>query len=100
MGDLAAILAVFGGLAVTNLVHMRIVTDDAYERQVIAYAGFEVPSGEAKRAVAEEADDFLLGAGHLRRHGKRLSDAEGAQRARIHPMARSLRLNDAARERY
>src|SRR5712692_2996184 len=79
---------------------MRIVTDDAYERQVIAYAGFEVPSGEAKRAVAEEADDFLLGAGQLRRHGKRRPDAEGAQGTGIHPMARRLRLNDAARERY
>src|SRR5581483_9548384 len=98
IGDLAALLAVFDRLPIADLIHVRVVADHADERQVVAHAGLEVPSSQRKGAVAEQADHFLLRPRQLRRHRERRADAERAERSGIHPVARRLGLDHAARK--
>src|SRR3954454_3250869 len=99
VADVAAALAVLLDLAVADLVHVRVVADDADERQVEAHGGVEVEAGEAERAVAEQAHDLTVGVGLLGADAERHADADRSERARIHPQAGALRLHDAAGER-
>src|SRR4051795_11175346 len=99
VADVAAIRAVLLDLAVANLVHVRVVADDADERQVEAHGRVEVEAGEAERAVAEQAHDLAVGVGLLGADAERHADAARPQRGRGHPQAGALRLDDAAGER-
>src|SRR3954451_12300975 len=99
VADVAAVLAVLLDLAVADLVHVRVVADDADERQVEAHGRVEVEAGEAERAVAEQAHDLTVGIGLLGADAERHADADRPERARVHPQAGALRLDDAARER-
>src|SRR3954468_10227875 len=99
VADVAAALAVLLDLAVADLVHVRVVADDADERQVEADRRVEVEAREAERAVTEEGEDLAVGVGLLGADAERDADADGPERARIHPQAGALRLDDAARER-
>src|SRR5262245_2553327 len=67
VADVASLLSVLLDLPVADLVHVRVVADHADERQVEADARLEIPTGEAERAVAEQADDLAVGPGDLRR---------------------------------
>src|SRR4051795_4305823 len=98
VADIAPIRAVLLDLAVADLVHVRVVADDADERQVEAHRGVEVEAGEAERAVAEEAHDLTVGVGLLGADAERHADADRPERARVHPQAGALRLHDAAGE--
>ena len=98
VADIAPLLAVFHDLAAADLVHRRIVADDAQERQVEAHAGLEIPAGKRERAVAEIAQHLLLGMDELRRHGEGDADAKGAERPRVHPMAGRARLDGLGRD--
>src|SRR3954463_16286001 len=60
VADVAAVGAVLLDLAVADLVHVRVVADDADERQVEPHRGVEVEPGEAERAVAEQAHDLAV----------------------------------------
>src|SRR3954464_11004148 len=99
VADVAARLAVLLDLAVADLVHVRVVADDPDERQVEAHRGVEVEAGEAERAVAEEGEDLPVGIGLLGADAERDADADGPERARVHPQAGALGLHDAAGER-
>src|SRR3954449_1535190 len=99
VADVAPRLAVLLDLAVADLVHVRVVADDADERQVEADRRVEVEAREAERAVTEEGEDLAVGVGLLGADAERDADADGPERARIHPQAGALRLDDAARER-
>src|SRR4051812_1222046 len=98
VADVAAALAVLLDLAVADLVHVRVVADDADERQVEAHGRVEVEAGEAERAVAEEAHDLTVGVGLLGADAERHADADRPERARVHPQAGALRLDHAAGE--
>src|SRR3954468_1975194 len=98
VADVAPIRAVLLDLAVADLVHVRVVADDADERQVEAHGGVEVEAGEAERAVAEEAHDLTVGVGLLGADAERHADADRPERAGVHPQAGALRLHDAAGE--
>src|SRR3954466_13575678 len=98
VADVAAGVAVLLDLAVADLVHVRVVADDADERQVEAHGRVEVEPGEAERAVAEQGHDLTVGVGLLGADAERHGDADGPERARVHPQARALRLHDAAGE--
>src|SRR3954464_5417275 len=98
VADVAAIRAVLLDLAVANLVHVRVVADDPDERQVEPDRRVEVEPGEAERAVAEQAHDLAVGTRLLGADAERHADADGPERARIHPQAGALRLHDAAGE--
>src|SRR3954453_7659136 len=99
VADVAPRLAVLLDLAVADLVHVRVVADDADERQVEADRRVEVEAGEAERTVTEEGEDLAVGGGLLGPDAKRDADAEGPDRARVHPQAGALRLHDPAGER-
>src|SRR3954451_5897860 len=99
VADVAAGLAVLLDLAVADLVHVRVVADDADERQVEAHGRVEVEAGEAERAVAEQAHDLAVGVGLLGADAERHAHADGSERTRVHPQAGALRLHDAAGER-
>src|SRR4051812_34624977 len=99
VADVAAALAVLLDLAVADLVHVRVVADDADERQVEADRRVEVEAREAERAVTEQREDLAVGVGLLGADAERDADADGPERARVHPQAGALRLDDAARER-
>src|SRR3954471_20137286 len=98
VADVAAALAVLLDLAVADLVHVRVVADDADERQVEADRRVEVEAREAERAVTEEGEDLAVGIGLLGADAERDADADGPERARVHPQAGALRLHDAAGE--
>src|SRR3954465_8158916 len=100
VADFAAALAVLLDLAVADLVHVRVVADDADERQVEADRRVEVEAREAERAVTEEGEDLAVGVGLLGADAERDADADGPERARAHPQAGALRLHHAAGERH
>src|SRR4051812_48803573 len=99
VADVAAALAVLLDLAVADLVHVRVVADDADERQVEADRRVEVEAREAERAVTEEGEHLAVGIGLLGADAERDADADGPERARVHPQAGTLGLDDAAGER-
>src|SRR5579875_3677966 len=65
VADLAPFRAVPLDLSIADLVHVRVVTDDPDERQVVTHHRLEVPAGEAEAAVAEKRDDIGVGPGQL-----------------------------------
>src|SRR5262245_60795419 len=99
VADPAAVRAVLLDLAVPDLVHRRVVADDADERQVEAHQRLEVETGQREGAVTEERDDLLVRAGVLGGHHERHADAECPEWTRVHPVPRRLRLHDLAGER-
>src|SRR4051794_32650411 len=99
VADVAAVLAVLLDLAVADLVHVRVVADDADERQVEPHRGVEVEPREAERAVAEQAHDLAVGVGLLGAEAERHADADRPERARVHPQTGALGLHDPAGER-
>ena|SRR5882724_10485280 len=61
-------------------------------------AALEILTREGEAAIAEQADDLLVRVRQFRRHGEGRADAEIAERARIHPPAGRLRLDDTPGE--
>src|SRR3984957_10649218 len=61
--------------------------DPHQDRNVMAHRGVELECVEAKRAVAVDDDDLLVGLGDLRTDSERQSNAHGAEWSGIEPMA-------------
>src|ERR687891_858634 len=100
VADVAALLAVFGELAVADLVHRRVVADHGDVWRPEPVGRLHVERGHAEGAVAVVAQDLLARPGELGGHGEARADAQRAERARVHPVPGLARLHRLRADRH
>ncbi len=100
VADIATLFAVFGELAVADLIHRRIIADHRDIGRAEAVGGLHVEGGHAEGAVAVVAEHLFVRVRQFCRERKAGADAERAERAGVHPVAGRPRAHRLRRDRH